>query len=100
MQRLADSMAGEPFEILAVNVGESPFRVAKFMKLVGVRFTALLDEQGEVFQAWGGSVYPTSFLLDDAGRTRFVAYGPLQWDGEDAVTTIRGLLPSPQSVSE
>lgn len=94
MQRLSDRMAAEAFEILIINVGESPFRVSKFMKLVGVRLTALLDAKGETFQAWGGTIYPTSFVLDSEGRIRYVAYGPLEWDDEDVVATLMDLLPS------
>ena len=100
MQRLAERMADEAFEILIINVGESPFRVSKFMKLIGIRLTALLDDKSEIFQAWGGSIYPTSFVLDSDGRIRYVAYGPLEWDGEDVVTTLRGLLPSRQDAAE
>ncbi len=100
MQRLADQMAAEAFEILLINVGESPFRVSKFMKLIGVRLTALLDEKGETFQAWGGSIYPTSFILDSEGRIRYVAYGPLEWDDDDIVATLMDLLPSPQAVTD
>jgi thiol-disulfide isomerase/thioredoxin len=93
MQRLADQMAPEAFEILAINVEESPFRVSKFVKLIGLRLSVLLDDKGETFQAWGGSVYPTSFVLDREGRVRHVAYGPLEWDDEDVVKTLSGLLP-------
>ena len=100
MQRLADRMAAESFDILAINVGESPFRVSKFMKLIGVRLTALSDEKGQVFKAWGGTIYPTSFVLDAEGRVRYVAYGPLEWDSEDVVTTLLGLLPSRQAATQ
>lgn len=100
MQRLADRMAAEAFEILIINVGESPFRVSKFMKLIGVRLTALLDDKGENFKAWGGTIYPTSFVLDREGQFRYVAYGPLEWDGEDVVATLRDLLASPQAATE
>ena len=100
MQRLSDRMAADAFEILAINVRESPFRVSKFMKLMGVRLTALLDDKGEIFQAWGGNIYPTSFVLDREGRIRYVAYGPLEWDGEDVVATLLGLLPSGKAATE
>jgi thiol-disulfide isomerase/thioredoxin len=93
IQRLADRMAGEAFKVLLVNVGESPFRVSKFMKLTGVHLTSLLDDKGDVFKAWAGTVYPTSFVVDSAGQARYVAYGPLDWDNEVIVETLMGLLP-------
>jgi len=100
MQRLADRLGAEAFEVLAINVGESPFRVSKFMKLIGVRLTALLDDKGEIFKAWGGTIYPTSFILDREGRVRYVAYGPLEWDSEDVVASILALLPARQAATE
>lgn len=100
MQRLAERMPTEAFEILIINVKESPFRVSKFMKLIGVSLTSLLDDKGETFQAWGGTIYPTSFVLDREGRVRYVAYGPLEWDSEEVVATLMDLLPSPQAVAD
>ena len=100
MQRLADTMTGEGFAILAINVGEGPFRVSKFIRLIGARFAVLLDKEGVTFRAWGGDVYPTSFVLDEAGQIRYVAYGPLEWDSDDAVTKINGLLRGRQTAAE
>jgi thiol-disulfide isomerase/thioredoxin len=92
MQRLAERMADEPFEILAVNVQESPFRVWNFMKVVDVRLTVLLDEKRKTFEAWGGRIFPTSYLLDEAGNIRYVAYGPLEWDSEEVLARLDELL--------
>jgi len=100
IQRLADQLADEPFQVLLINVAESPFRVAKFMKLVGVRLLSLLDPDGATFRAWGGSIYPTSFILDAEGRIRYRALGPLEWDGDEAVAAVRDLLPHPRAASE
>jgi thiol-disulfide isomerase/thioredoxin len=100
IQRLSDRLTGEAFEVLAVNVGESPFQVAKFSKLVNLRLTMLLDSDGEAFKAWGGSIYPTSFLLDGDGRIRYAAYGPLEWDGDDVIETVQELIESQQTGSE
>ena len=68
MQRLADRLSTETFRVLLVNVGESSFRVAKFMKLIGIRLTALLNAEGEVFKAGGANIYPTSYILDGVGN--------------------------------
>ena len=70
------------------------------MKLIGVRLMSLLDAKGETFKAWGGNIYPTSFIIDSEGRVRYVAYGPLEWDGEDVAATLMELLSSPQAVTE
>jgi thiol-disulfide isomerase/thioredoxin len=93
MQRLADQFSEQDFEVLLVNVGESPFRVAKFLQLIDIRLTTLLDPEGDVFKAWGAHVYPTSYILDATGRIRYVARGPLEWDDEAVVSTLREMLP-------
>ena len=100
IQRLADQLVDERFQVLLINVGESPFRIDKFMKLVNIRLTSLLDPDGETFQEWGGSIYPTSFILDAEGRLRYRALGPIEWDGDEVVAAVRGLLPHPQAASE
>jgi thiol-disulfide isomerase/thioredoxin len=96
IQRLADRMANEAFDILLINVGESPFKVAKFLRLSSVRLTSLLDPGGNTFRAWGGNIYPTSFILDSDGRVRYSALGPIEWDGDEVDALIHDLLPRPK----
>jgi thiol-disulfide isomerase/thioredoxin len=100
IQRLDDRLAAEDFEVLAVNVGESPFQVSKFTKLINVRLTMLLDSKGETFKAWGGTIYPTTFVVDGDGRIRYVVHGPLAWDSDDVVETIEELSRSSHSVGK
>lgn len=100
MQRLADQMRAEPFDIVLVNVQESAFRVANFLKLMGVHLTTLLDPTGDTFRAWGGAIYPTSFVIDPEGKIRYVAQGPLEWDSQDVLAAIQGLLPPRQAPAE
>lgn len=100
LQRLADRMSGEAFEVVAINVGESPFRVARSIRSMGLRFPVLLDETAEVFRAWGAEVYPTSFAVDANGRIRYIVQGPLEWDSEEVVATLRRMLPTRPIVAE
>ena len=93
LRGLQDTLAGQPFRILAVNVEEGPFKVDKFTRLVDMPFPILLDQDGSAFDAWGGVVLPTSFLIDPEGRIRYRIQGPLDWASEEAVQTVRGLLP-------
>jgi cytochrome c biogenesis protein CcmG, thiol:disulfide interchange protein DsbE len=63
LPRLAESMAGRPFKIIAVNVGETPQRAAETMRRLGSRDTLLLDAHQKAFDAWGARVLPSSFLI-------------------------------------
>jgi len=92
LERLRKKLNGQPFEVLAINVGEPKYRVWKFVKLIGLDLPVLLDSQKETFRSWGGSVLPTSFLLDREGRIRYVVQGDLEWDSEDVVLLIKELI--------
>lgn len=94
MQRLQQRMdeAGKPFTILAVDVAEPRHRVIKFIKLLKLELTVLLDQDSSVFSDWGGRVFPTSYLIDGTGRVRYQVLGPLEWDGAEAVAVIDDLI--------
>lgn len=95
MQRLAQRLAHRPFAVLAVNVGETKNQMRRALKLTGFDQTVLLDSGSETFSAWGASVFPTSYLIDKAGRIRFEVVGPLDWEGDEAVAAIEALLAEP-----
>jgi predicted transcriptional regulator len=52
----------------------------------------LLDGDSRVFNAWGGEVLPSAFVLDRKGRARFVAQGPLDWDRVDIRNALKDLM--------
>jgi len=93
MQRLSDTLAGRPFEILAVNTEETKSKVWKFRKLLDISFPTLLDSSGDVTRAWQIEVFPTSYLIDSSGRIRYVSYGALEWDDAGVLGLIETLMP-------
>lgn len=92
LQRLAKRLAERPFAVLAVNVGERPNQLRRALKLTGFEQPVLLDSGSETFGQWGAAVLPTSYLIDKAGRIRFEAVGPLDWEGDDAGAAVEALL--------
>lgn len=94
LRDLYAKMAGEDFEILAVNVKEGPFKVHKFSQMVAMPFPILLDPDEEAFENWGAYVLPTSFLIDSEGQIRRKVVGPLDWATEEVVGEIRAMLPA------
>ena len=95
IQRLAAGMRGKPFAIVAVNVGELSQRVQAAATRLKIDFTVLLDSDSAVFRSWGGSVLPTSYVLDKNGRVRYVGVGPLDWDAVDVVKLLVKLTEQP-----
>lgn len=92
LQRLAETMTGRPFQVLAVNVGETPGRAVEAMRRLGYEGRIVLDPDQTIFHAWGVRVLPTSFLIGCDGRVRFQALGPLEWDSPGYRESIEGLV--------
>lgn len=92
IQRLAEAMRGKPFAVVGVNVAESEARVRAIAKRLGIAFPVLLDNDSAVFNRWGATVLPTTYLLDGEGVVRYLGRGPLEWDGIETEGVLNGLL--------
>lgn len=93
MQRMQGKLAGRPFKILAVNMGESESEVRAFLKKVNVDFTILMDGEGEALAAWKVFVAPSTFIVDPEGRIRYTLQGGAEWDAPEYVSKITALMP-------
>jgi len=80
LQRLKTALSGQPFTVLAVNMGEGKLRVRHFKNTSGLDFPFLLDSASGASKNWGVRFLPTSFLIDAQGRLRYKAYGEVAWD--------------------
>jgi thiol-disulfide isomerase/thioredoxin len=92
MQRLQSQLADKPFQLLAVNAGESAHKAKTSSQSYGPELFVLLDPKLKAFNAWGAKVFPTSYLLDTQGRIRFLIQGPMEWDDGSVLSAIEGLL--------
>jgi thiol-disulfide isomerase/thioredoxin len=92
LTKLKQQFAEQPFEIIALNVGEKRYRVRKFVKLVNFSLPVLLDTSSETFNSWGVKTLPTSFLIDGDGRVRYRIRGNPGWDQKETITAIEKLI--------
>lgn len=92
MQRLQARLAGKPFKILAVNMGETEAEVRAFLKRVNVDFTVLMDGEGEALAAWKVFVAPSTFIVDPEGRIRYALQGGAEWDAPEYVDKMTALM--------
>lgn len=90
--RLQRALSSQSFAVIGVNVAEGERRAAAAAQRLGLDFLVLLDPDGDEFARWGGQVLPTTFLLDQAGRVRYVALGPLEWDDQEVIETVSRLF--------
>jgi thiol-disulfide isomerase/thioredoxin len=93
MGRLRTQLAGHPFDVLAVNYGESATRVRDFVTKERLDLTVLLDAGQNTARAWRVRTLPSSFLVGPDGRVRYSVVGELDWARDDTVTLVRSILP-------
>ncbi len=92
MQHLKSRLAGKPFTMLGVNIGETRETINSFLGKVEVDFTILMDQDGEALAAWRVHVFPTSFIVDAKGKIRYAVVGGIDWDAVEVVEKIKDLL--------
>ncbi len=63
------------FEVLAVNVKQSPGVVEAFTAQLDISFPVLLDLDGKMAQRYGVYAIPTNFLIDRQGVIREILIG-------------------------
>ena len=95
MARLAAQLAGKPFTLLGVNVGESPEEIHAFLQQVPVNFPIVLDSEGANLKPWQVFAFPTSYVVDKQGRIRLGLFGSIEWDSPEAVARLEALLAEP-----
>jgi thiol-disulfide isomerase/thioredoxin len=93
LERLRASLAGQPFEVLAVNLGEPVGRIERFLERMPLGFPMLLDRDTAVAKAWKARVVPATYVVGRDGRIRYVRYGELDWASEPVRKRIGELLP-------
>ncbi|MBT9566837.1 MAG: TlpA family protein disulfide reductase [Thiobacillus sp.] len=94
MERLAQQLKGEPFAVLAVNVGENADMIGLFTSQLETElsFPILLDRQSKTMQAWKVGGLPTTYLVDKQGRVVGGAIGGREFDHPEMVKAIRAVI--------
>ena len=92
LQQIADFYGAEKLLVLAINFKEPAARALQFAKTTGVSLPVLLDQDGKAAQGWGVKVFPTTLMIDVAGRPRLRVKGEVDWTGPAAEKLIASLL--------
>lgn len=93
LDRLGKALAGQPFAILAIDLGESDAAVKRFLEQVPVGFPVLLDRDMAVSKGWSVRLLPVTIVLDAEGYPRYRAIGEVEWDAPSVEKRLRALLP-------
>ena len=92
IEKLRARLEGRPFDVLAVNYGESPDKVRDFLKRERVSLPVLLDRDKQAADAWNAKGLPMTFLVDAAGRVRYWAFGEMDWSRGEARKLVEQLV--------
>jgi thiol-disulfide isomerase/thioredoxin len=94
MHRLKQRLAGRPFEVLAVNFGESRSRAGEYLKTHRIEgYPILMDPNMEAVRAWKVRILPVGFLVGPDGLVRYTVLGEMDWATDEVVSRITALLP-------
>lgn len=98
MQRLYQSLKGQPFEILAVSIDtRGAVDVEPFIKRLALSFPILLDTEKEVPSLYQTTAVPESFIIAPDGTIAKRIIGPLDWSNSQTpeFQLIKKLLQGP-----
>lgn len=91
MNKMIKKMAGVPFKILAVDMGETRDEVLQFVNEVKPEFTILMDESGKSIADWRVFAAPSNFIIDPQGNIRYTLFGGVEWDSDELIDKLKAL---------
>jgi peroxiredoxin len=92
MEAVYQKLKGRGFEILAVNIMESPETAAAFMNENALTFPAALDAAGSVSARYGIQAIPTSFIIDKRGLIVSRVVGSIDWNTASIIAALESLF--------
>lgn len=94
LQRLADQLGPERFELVGISVDSDEHLVREFLIERKIRFPSLLDRNLAMASGvLGLRVFPSSFFVRPDGSVARVVEGWREWDSPEMVREIQALLP-------
>mgnify|MGYP000238784198 CR=1 FL=1 len=94
IQKLADALKSEKFQIVMINTAEGEDTIFEFLAAIDVELNSLMDVDGMVTEAWKPRGLPTTFLISPKGEIRYQAIGGRDWGNTEYVDFIRHLTKS------
>jgi thiol-disulfide isomerase/thioredoxin len=92
LERLARRREADGLTVLAINFKESAATIRRFLEGTPIGLPVLRDGDGAAARAWQVRIFPSTVLVDRAGRARGVVLGEMDWEGEAAAALLRPLL--------
>jgi thiol-disulfide isomerase/thioredoxin len=92
LQQIAELYGSDKLLVLAINFKEPATRALQFAKSTGLQLPVLLDTQGKAAQGWGVKVFPSTLMVDRAGRAQRRVVGQVDWTSIAAEQWLSSLM--------
>ncbi len=90
--RLRSELAGKPFDVVAVNYGESAAKVRAYLAKAGIALPVALDPDKDTAERWNAKGLPMTFLVDARGQVRYWVFGERDWTDAESRDVVAQLL--------
>ena len=87
LQTLADLQEGA-LQVLTVNVKEPAQRAWRYAHATGLQVPVIPDAKGELAQAFGVKVFPTTLVIDVQGQPLYRVVGAVDWTDPNSPAVI------------
>ncbi len=91
IQKLYDTMKGQKFEIMAIDVGESVSTVKSFLAQNKITYPVYLDPKNTLASAYASRGIPTTYLLDKSGKFIAGIIGAFDYSNPQFVNIVKEL---------
>jgi peroxiredoxin len=75
LRDVSSSVPEQAVVFVGIDVGETPQRVASFVREQAIPYPILVDQEGEAAAAYRVSVYPTTYYIDPEGKVLLARSG-------------------------
>ena len=91
--RLKDKLAGKPFALVALNDGDSPDKIARYLRSAKLDLPVWLDTEDTISTgAWRVHGLPMTFVIDARGHVRYSVIGERDWSDGESLKVIESLM--------
>jgi thiol-disulfide isomerase/thioredoxin len=94
IQDAANRLKNTSFRVVLVNTAETDDEVFAFLGIVAPNLPTLMDTDGTVTDHWQPRGLPSTYIVDPAGRIRYLALGGREWNKPEYLQFLQQLASS------
>lgn len=91
IQAIQNEFDKSVLEFVVINTSESEDTVFTFLASIQMDISPLLDRDGQVTERWQPRGLPSTYLVDPAGRLRYLALGGRKWNSPEYLHFLKSL---------